>query len=374
MTGRVLHANADFGTTTETFVRDRMLELDRIGWEAWVAARTVSNRDANPFPPDERLFVTPVPGLPRRVFDKLLRRPPERRAVLRWIDRPLREVRPDLVHAHFGWVAASVQPAVAAHGVPLVPSFHGYDVTVWPRTVSGDPYRELFARCPRVLAVSEYIAEVLRDLGYEGSIVVVPSGIRLERFPFHEAREGEGVRLLYVGRLIPYKGVDDLLRALPSVPGARLDVIGDGSERAACEALARELGVNVVFHGALPHAAVAQALIDADVVVMPSRTGADGRVEALGNIVKEALASGREVVATRSGGIPEVIPPDRRAELVPEYDPPALADAINAALARRAEWPERARAGRAWVEQHFDWQLLAPRIAAVYEDTLRDGY
>lgn len=383
-TRRVLHANMDFGVTTETFIRDRMLELDRLGWQAWVATRSVRNRESCPFPPDDRVFATPKPPRVRRAIDRALRVPYPMRSSFSWLQRPMREVRPDLVHAHFGWVAVAVQPVAEQHGIPLLPSFHGFDVTVWPRQGFGgkrlrkNPYEELFARVPRVLAVSHFIAGRLRELGYDGEIVVVPSGTRLELFPFRGPRTlDSSPRLLYVGRIIPYKGVDVLLRALPSVlreaPGVRLDVVGDGEDRAMNEALARTLGLSdhVTFHGAVAHDAVARAMQAADVLVMPSRTGEDGRVEGLGNVSKEALATGLEVVLTDSGGMPEAMPPDRRDELVREGDPRALADGILHVLDQRCRWQERADRSRAWIEGAFDWRKLAPRIAAVYDRVVR---
>ena len=92
-----------------------------------------------------------------------------------------------------------------------------------------------------------------------------------------------------------------------------------------------------------------------------------GQAEALSNVITRALAVSVAVVARRSGGIPEAVPPSFRAELVPEDDAVAVEERIAALLEERAGWDERARIGRAWVEKDFDWKKLAPRIASVYE-------
>ena len=202
---------------------------------------------------------------------------------------------------------------------------------------------------------------------------MIPSGIPLEEFRFRGPRPDAGeCRLLYVGRLVEYKGLDTAIRALAALGerlGARrLDVIGDGPQRSAGERLAAELGLQelVAFHGAGTRAEVVAALNRADLVLAPARTLASGQAEALGNVLKEALAVGVEVVATDHGGHPEVVPPERRGELVPEGSATKLAEAVEERWAERASWESRARRGRAWVEENFDWHALAPRIAAIY--------
>jgi glycosyltransferase involved in cell wall biosynthesis len=298
------------------------------------------------------------------------------------------------VHAHFGWTAAEVLPVVKRAGLPLVAGFHGYDLTVFPVHGSVDiateshpprrwhrPYRRLLRELDRAVVVSSFLEQRLRSLGYEGPVDVVPTGITLGDFPFRGPRpEPAGERrLIFVGRQVPYKGLDVLLRALVQVAGSqpevRLDVVGDGPCRPRYEALAAELGVSrlVRFHGALPRPGVVRALQEADVLVAPSRTVATGQAEGLSNVTKEAMAVGLQVVATANGGIPETIPPPHRDELVAEGDPAALAARIAEVLGEREGWPARARLGREWVEQGFDWARLAPRIAAVYEAAQAEG-
>jgi colanic acid/amylovoran biosynthesis glycosyltransferase len=388
----VLHAVTVFGEPSETFIVDRMLELDRLGWEAWVGARWVIDRHVFDFPPPDRILAP-------RPRDGLLQRLKSRGAIPDWwwLERPIRKVKPLLVHAHFGWTAAEAIGAAERHGVPLVAGFHGYDATVYPHhghgfdekpDAQGEPvlpgvYDELFDKAACILATSRFIASKVRELGCEQDVGVLPSGIRLEWFPYRGPREGgrpEDYRLLFVGRLVPYKGLDLAIHALATLVeeadlAPTLTVIGEGPARREWEALAGSLGVAelIEFRGSQPRRAVLAALNEADVLVAPSRTSAAGQAEGLGNVVKEALAVGLEVAVSDNGGLREVMPAERADELVPEGDAEALAERLGAILRTREQWPERAVAGRRFVEETYDWRKLAPRLADVYRRVSERG-
>lgn len=376
---RVAHVVRRYGVASQTFVADAVGELDRLGWEAWVLTRALENRDWFPFPSDERILLGARPPLSRRVLNRaLLRSPAERRAER--LRPALAAVDPALVHAHFGWAGVDALPAARRLGLPLLVSFHGTDLTVYAHTERGRrEYGPLLAGADAVTVVSRFLEGRVRALGYQGTVHIVPAGVRLDEIPFRAPPPaGRVTRLLFVGRHVPVKGLDVLLRALPAVfarrAGLVLDVIGDGPLRARHEALAANLGIagRVTFHGAQPRARVLAALHDASALVVPSRTPADGAAEGLGRAALEALAAGRPVVATANGGTPETLPPAQRGELVPENDPGALAAAIESLLDRRGEWQRRARVGREWVESEFDNRRLALRTAALYEGLARD--
>jgi colanic acid/amylovoran biosynthesis glycosyltransferase len=388
---RVLHVVEGLGSPSETFIADRMLELERLGWQAWVAAQWVHEAAVVAFPPRQRLEVARRWQLRAQTARALLQ--PWRsdgHCPSRWLGRTIAAVRPAVIHAHFGWVARDALPVARRRGIPLVAGLHGYDVTIYPRYGHGvldrptapprDPeevYAELFNEAGSILVVSRFLERRLRELGYEREVRVVPSGIRLECFPYRGPRHRpEHYRLLFVGRLVPYKGLNVLLRALAEVvrrvENARLYVVGDGPTREANEHLTRRLGIadRVVFRGAQPRSGVLRALRDSDVLVAPSTTTPAGQAEGLGNVVKEALAVGLPVAASDSGGLPEVTPPAYRRELVPEDDHLALADRLVGLWRRRGEWPERTARGRRWVEEAFDWRKLAPRIGEAYQEAI----
>lgn len=384
----VAHVVNEYGHTSETFIRDSIEELERAGWEAWVFSQRVLNREACPHPPEERTIEAGA-GLDGLAgLGRLLGRPPERRFAAA-VEGAAARAGVAVVHAHFGWAAPFAQELARRVGAPLFVSFYGSDATVFPRARRGrrlraaarrrptHAYEELIGKADRVIAVSEFMAAKLRDLGFGSEIAVVPIGVRLERFPFRPPRpSGEETRLLFVGRLVPRKGLDLLLRALERVateqPEVTLDVVGDGPSRAELEGLAERLGLarRVRFLGAQWPDGVLRAQREADLQVVPSRTMPSGEAEGSPTVTKEAQAVGLQLVATASGGTVETIAPPYRGELVPENDAEALADRILAVLDDRPAWPQRARCGRQWVEEQFDWRRLAPRIGGLYGEAL----
>jgi colanic acid/amylovoran biosynthesis glycosyltransferase len=370
---RVAHLVRRYGETSQTFIADAILEAERHGWEAWIVSKLPpANRDAFPYPSDDRILGLYEPPRWRRALGRVARRPPRERMASWWLPA-VRRVQPDVLHVHFGWMGAEI--GLARLRRPVVVSFHGSDVTAWP---SRDPshhalYADLFPEITCATVTSRFIERRLRGLGYGGPLEVLPPGVRLKDFPFREPDVSRSeARLLFVGRQVACKGLDVLLRALPQVPTplpVTLDVIGDGSDRQANERLARGLGVDrrVRFHGAQQRKDVVSAMAAADVLVVPSRVTPAGEAEGSPVAPKEAFAVGLPVVATEVGGLPEVVPPEHRHELVRPDEPDALAAQIGELIVDRPNWPHRARIGRRFVEDMFDWAQLGKRTADIYE-------
>jgi glycosyltransferase involved in cell wall biosynthesis len=182
----------------------------------------------------------------------------------------------------------------------------------------------------------------------------------------------------FVGRLLPIKGVDLLLRAAvlhreasPEGRAFSLVIVGDGPERAALEGLASTLGLNSTtrFLPGMPHGEVPALLAAIEVLVLPSRTLVRAK-EQFGRVLIEGMAAGACVVGSSSGGIPEVI--GDAGLVVPEEDPAALAEAIARLLASPALRERVRAAGRARVLERYTWEVVAGKVARIYRELMAE--
>ncbi|WP_432508836.1 glycosyltransferase [Kineococcus auxinigenes] len=365
-----------FLNRSETFVRDHMLFLRRHAPTALASWCTPQPLEV----PGVPLLVARDTSLVGRVAERLPARlrgyAGDRQAV--GLRAALSRLRPDLLHVHFGSDASVVVEVAAELGIPLVVTWHGYDATLYDealaRSVAG---RLLLARRAQILetsaatiAVSGFIADELARKGADRtSLHVVPCGVDVERL-VHTPPPVDG-GLLFVGRLVQKKGLEDLLRALAGVPGApALRVIGDGPLRAGLEELASQLQVDVRFLGTRSTPEVAAAMRESVAVVIPSRRAANGDCEGLPVTSLEAAASGRPVIAYAHSGLRESVVDGETGLLVPEGDVEGLSAAISTLLADRDMQQQFGRAGRRHVEERFDIRATTERIERIYDEAL----
>jgi glycosyltransferase involved in cell wall biosynthesis len=190
------------------------------------------------------------------------------------------------------------------------------------------------------------------------------------------ARAGVGPILVFVGRLVPEKGVADLLRAVSMLreafPGTIVHIIGDGPSRDELEREARALGVAdcVRFPGWLSQDEVHEHLRDADVLVGPSRPGEDGTLEAQGLALAEAMLAGLPVVASAVGGIPDAIRHEETGLLVRPGQPREIADAVRRLVSEPGLAERLAAAARALAQAEYTREASAMRFSALYERLL----
>ncbi|HVM45507.1 MAG TPA: glycosyltransferase family 4 protein [Candidatus Thermoplasmatota archaeon] len=188
----------------------------------------------------------------------------------------------------------------------------------------------------------------------------VPNGVDVDDFPLHE---GPREDILCVGRLVPYKGVDVLVRAMPRIhdlTGARLTVVGDGPEHARLRSLAAQLGAPVDFRGRVPGPFLPSLYGSHRLTVLPSVNSQ----EAFGIALLESMATGTPVVASDLPGVREVAA--LAGTTAPAGEPDALADAVAAAHenARAFGSPREIRAR---VEARYAWPSVVRQLERVYE-------
>ncbi len=279
--------------------------------------------------------------------------------------------RPRLVHHHHGYRCMDPVGFVRRRRVPFVLSLHGEDVTAyttrWPGALD-----DALECASAVIVPSRYLAERAEAVGAAREKVrVIPSGVDTRFFRSTPLPE-DSLEAVFVGRFVEKKGLDVLLTAWPIVlraaPQARLRLVGFGP----LEALARSGGEGVIVEPADPKrrgVQVRDAIAHARVVVSPSRTASDGDVESLLLVNLEAQSSGRAVVTTRHGGIPEFVDEGRTALVVPERDVDALAEALISVLKDDSLAVRMGEAGPEWASQ-FDVDVCTASVDNLYDELI----
>src|SRR5262245_4697193 len=294
-------------------------------------------------------------------------------------------VTADVVHSHTWYVAIAGLLVREIFGVPLVVTLHSIEpLRPWKEEQLGRGYlvstwaeRAAAEQADRLIAVSHGMREdILKNFRVEPDrVVVVHNGVDAERFCRTDRREAldrHGVRepyVLFVGRISEQKGIFQLLEAAARLP--------DGVELVLCAAtpdtpeLGRRLEAALAtrpqvrwLNAMLPVDEVVRLYSHARLFVCPSVS------EPFGRINLEAMACGTPVVATRVGGIPEVVLHGETGWLVRPGEPAALAEAIRTMLEDPARAEGFGRAGRLRVEKHFSWDRIAERTLDVYRDAI----
>jgi glycosyltransferase involved in cell wall biosynthesis len=297
------------------------------------------------------------------------------RAGRRAVRRECAAFTPDVVHVHW-WVPGglAVWPGNAG-GRPVVLTSHGTDLFLLDRFPAARRLAgPIFRSASQVTVISTPLLERVAKLGVpRDRISVLPMPLTADRFTLAPSHGRDPGRMLFVGRLIERKGAEFAIRAVAELRrkgrAAHLTIVGDGADRTRLEALVKELGLFGVVElaGALPHDAVAEHYRTASVLLMPAVTDWKGEQEGFGMVLVEAMASGLPIVATRSGGIPDVVTDGATGLLVPERDPVALATAA----ARLLDDPELAArlagAARAELDGRFAPGAIARGYEAIYQ-------
>ncbi|MCG5434867.1 glycosyltransferase family 4 protein [Micromonospora foliorum] len=281
--------------------------------------------------------------------------------------------------APLGLLAAGLRRRAGIHRV--VAQTHGHEVG-WAAVPAARP---ALRRIGRGVDVTTYLGEYTRSrlarvLDGVTELRRLAPGVDVDTY--HPTVDGEQVRarlgltdrpvVVCVSRLVPRKGQDTLIRALPEirrrVPDAALLIVGGGPYRATLEKLARQTGVerDVVFTGTVPSVELPAHYAAGDVYAMPCRTRNRGLdVEGLGIVYLEASATGLPVVAGDSGGAPDAVREEETGYVVRGRDVAQLADRVARLLADRDLARQLGAAGRAWVEREWRWEAQAERMAAL---------
>ncbi|MFO7568613.1 MAG: glycosyltransferase [Smithellaceae bacterium] len=270
----------------------------------------------------------------------------------------------DIIHFQFATLAnrysQMVKYGFVHRNAAIACSVRGYDISR-NAVVDEIDWNMLIKDVSLFLPVCDFFRPVLERKGFRKVIRVVGSPVDTNKL-FHRKKErgtASTIRIVSVGRLIEKKGFDDALKALSIVKQSfgnfRYTIIGNGPLYRMLSNIIFEYGLSgqVDLKGEMPSGEALDVMAEADILIAPSKTGSDGEVEGIPNVLKEAMAMGLQVIATRHAGIPELISHGVNGLLVSENSPEEIAGAIEELIINRRAWAARAeRAAISVLEQY----------------------
>lgn len=273
----------------------------------------------------------------------------------------------DINHTHFiiptGLLARLLQ---MKQSLPLVVTMHGSDVPGYnpdrfklQHAMLRPMWRWILESVDHLISPSQFLRRLATQHGASVPTTVIPNGFRYERFRPDRPKER---KVLVVSRMLPRKGVQHFLRALPGLDlrGFEVDIVGDGPYLPTLRQMAAEMDLSVRFWGWLDNtsAALKQLYERAAICVFTSE------VENFPVVLLEAMAAGAAIITCDGTGCTEVVGPD--ALLVPPRQPDRLAEALRILIDNDEARAELGRRARLRVEQEFGWQSIARRHVELY--------
>ncbi len=281
-----------------------------------------------------------------------------------------------------------VLPTARKLGLPLVTTFHGFDVTLdnialirskKPTFINYMIRRgELRNHGDRFVAVSKYVQANLLRLGFPSDrIRQVYIGVDVDKFtPAKMKAPKERRIILNVARHIECKGIDDVIVGFSKVawkyPDVDLVQIGAGPLTEQLVILAKDLGLEnrCFFLGARPHAEITKWMRQSSIFALTSRTAENGQREALGIVLNEAAACALPIVATRSGGIPETVVEGVTGFLAAEQSRDEIARYFDYLLKDVGLCAELGKRGREFTCDVFNISRQTRKLETVYDELL----
>jgi glycosyltransferase involved in cell wall biosynthesis len=372
---RILHiiTRLDVGGSSENTV----LSVSRMPREEFPSSLIAGKTTDPPQGLAETLRRAGVPWLEIRELRRPVSPVADCLAFLR-LRQAIRQQRPDIVHTHsskggfLGRLAARVEGVRRIVHTPHGHVFHGYFSAALTRAFTllermAAPWTD------RIVTLSDEEARdhLRRGIGTPGQFVTIPSGVELETVvaarPTRLVPDGPVVAA--VARLVPVKGLHHLIETAPAVlrhcPRARFLLVGEGEMRPALEARVRAKGLQerILFTGF--RADVASVMAGTDLVVLPSIN------EGMGRVLVMAMALGKPIVATRVGGVAELLGDGEAGLLVPPRDPAALAEAITALLKDSQRARTLGEAGRRRAPR-YSAEAMLTALVKLYREVAAD--
>ncbi len=295
----------------------------------------------------------------------------------------------DIIHLHFPYPPGEMAHLFSGSRAKTVITYHSDIVRQKTLRAVYQPFLwHILRKADRIIATSRRYADTSPFLSqFKSKCSIIPLGTDVKQFTQVKPQVVADLRsslqrcgattheiprfiLLTVGRLRYYKGLDDLIRALPQIPNARYVIVGDGPMHDEWYRLARSVGAaeRVCFVGEVSDAELPYYYAACDLFVLP----ANARAEAFGTVIVEALAAGKPVISTEVGtGTSWVNVHGQTGLVVPPHDAAALTSAINQLLSNDRLREQMGRAAQARAYQEFTVERMIDRVYAEYDRLLR---
>jgi glycosyltransferase involved in cell wall biosynthesis len=282
-------------------------------------------------------------------------------------------LQPALIHAHWIFPQGTIGVLLSKlMNIPIIITAHGGDAFA----LSGSTLAKIKSWTIKQCCIwTSNTNATAKAVGIDlPKPKIIPMGIKYKLFNSGQSgiKSTDTFILLFVGRLVEKKGVNDLIIAYSLLSETlrnktKLWIIGDGNERKTLEKLTNSynLDKNVVFYGKLPNNQLPDYYAKADIFIAPSITDASGDTEGQGVILLEALASGTAVLSTKTGGINEIIRDRKNGILVEPEKPHELKSAIEELLKNKSLRHSLIAEGEK-TAKNYDWKIIGQRFSALY--------
>jgi len=380
---KVIHLCNSFSPLSETFIYDYITELERQGIENYVLTYNRINEKDRPF--DKVILYKPKKDLIWLILrffaffnnsqDKFF--PIFRRE----IKRIVKQVKPDIIHAHFGPMGVLISTTAKKLKIPLIVTFYGYDASslikedFWIKE-----YQKLWKGASGITVLSKNMKDVLINIGCpENKITIVHLSRALDNILLKDLPKSIK-NFISVGRLTEKKGHLDTLNAFKSIfqenPNIHLTIIGDGALKETLQKFIDDnnLNSNVKLLGAVNNKYTLNELYKSDAFILCSKTAENGDMEGTPTVLVEAQVIGLPCITTYHAGIPEMIPQENHKFLAEEGNVEQIRDCIIKLIETdKEELEEIVKRGRKKIKQDFSIEKEVKKLKHIYYEGLSDA-
>ena len=281
----------------------------------------------------------------------------------------------DVVHVNWPFPLGIIGLIIKwVSGAKLVLTFYGAEFVL----VNKFPFGKLILafiikRADKVIAISSHTKAMVQQIAdVDVSVIPFTSGIQITAPKSINRKQSRTKRILFVGRLIERKGVKYLVDAIPDVLGSmkvEVDIVGGGPLITELKKQTNRKGLNnaVTIHGKVSKDKLKKLYLMSDVFVLPAIIDQWGDTEGLGVVLLEAMSISKPVIASKVGGITDIVKHNKTGYLVPEKNSPALSKALVKILSDQKLANRLAKSGQQFVQEKFDWNVIIKRTLKIYQ-------